>query len=442
MLTAPLEYSPSFTSTAACARPLPTHLPSARCQDQCRKRWPPTHLTHPFQPPQPNPRSSILPLAARCACTDNGEIETIFPLEGDDSRCTLTTGEVAGFDFHRELHRIAPVSNGTKNEGQRICLKLHYVVYPKALAPVGHLLGKMTTYYNQNFRLLFLSTIAPNSLVGRINAAAVLTGTAIFNNIEGVVGWGNLSTLGFIGAASVLANSYNVFFYCTSFLHYLIYLSTYTYRQPHATRIAFGAFKRDALLYKTLALTQAIVQYVTLPPTAFHNQPHLFSLALLAVGFGLATLAALALGVDQTYFGWELGAVQGNFVQRFPYGYIPHPMIMGGMIGWMGFHALPAFRAAHPYYALLHVALYLAHAMQEHASIHSTGLLATSTGKPLAPEAADAIAYPPPATADAAYPSKEATRMAGALPSEQSPGARRATSPRARAASPSRKKTR
>ena len=72
-----------------------------------------------------------------CACTDNGEIETIFPLEGDDSRCTLTTGEVAGFDFHRELHRIAPVAHGTKNKGQRICLKLHYVVYPKVLAPVG-----------------------------------------------------------------------------------------------------------------------------------------------------------------------------------------------------------------------------------------------------------------------------------------------------------------
>ena len=178
----------------------------------------------------------------------------------------------------------------------------------------------MTTYYNENFRLLFLSTISPNSLVGRLNAAAVIAGTTVFNNIEGVVGWGNLTILSVIGTVSALSSSYNVFFYATSFLHYLIYLSTYTYRQPHTTRIAFGAFKRDALLFKTLALTQAIVQYVTLPPTALRNQPHLPSLALLALGFGLASLAALALGVDQTYFGWELGAVKGNFVQRFPYG--------------------------------------------------------------------------------------------------------------------------
>lgn len=315
-----------------------------------------------------------------CACTPNGEIETVFPMEGDDSRCTLTTGDIAGFDFHRELHRIGPVAGGTKNDGQRICLKLHYCVYPRALAPVGKLLGYLTTKYNQTFRFVFLSTIAPDSVFAKLNAALVIIGTTIFNNIETVVGWGNLAILSTLGAAALLARSYTLFFYATSFLHYLVYISTYSYRQPHATGIAFGAFKRDALLFKTLALVQATVQYLTLPPTALANQPHALSLALFAGGFGLGALATAALGVDRTYFGWELGQIRGSHVQRFPYGVIPHPMIIGGMLGWLGFHALPAFRAAHPYYAPLHVALYAAHAMQEHSSIHMTGLLAQAGG--------------------------------------------------------------
>ena len=73
-----------------------------------------------------------------------------------------------------------------------------------------------------------------------------------------------------------------------------------------------------------------------------------------ATGFGLASLAASALGVDRTYFGWELGVCDGEYVQRFPYGVIPHPMIVGGALGWLGFHALPAFRQAFPSYAPLH----------------------------------------------------------------------------------------
>jgi len=312
-----------------------------------------------------------------CACTPNGEIETIFPMEGGDSRCTLSTGDIVGFDFHRELHRIAPVAGGAKNDGQRICLKLHYCVYPRALAPLGLLLGALTTKYNQTFRQLFVATITPTSWIAKVNAALVIFGTRAFNSLEAHIGWGNLAIYATLGAVATLARSYSVFFYATSYLHYLVYISTYSYRQPCGTRIAFGAFKRDVLLFKSLALLQATVQYLTLP-TALSYQPHALSLGLIVCGFGLGALATAALGIDRTYFGWELGQVGGDYVQRFPYGAIPHPMILGGMVGWLGFHALPAFRAAHPYYAPLHVALYAAHALQEHASVHTTGLLARS----------------------------------------------------------------
>ena len=120
------------------------------------------------------------------------------------------------------------------------------------------------------------------------------------------------------------------------------------------------------------ALAQALAQYATL---ADLRRPDYVSLALLAVGFGLASLAAYRLGVDRTYFGWELGETHGECVLRFPYGAIPHPMILGGCLGWLGFHKLAAFRDAWPCYAPLHVALYLAHAAQEHLAVHSNGKL-------------------------------------------------------------------
>lgn len=310
-----------------------------------------------------------------CACTPNHEIELIFPMEGDDSRCTLTLGELAGFDFHRELHRIGRVADAASNSSARVCLKLHYAVYPKALRPLGWLLGRLTTSYNCAFRTFFLSTIAPASAVARMGAFAVIAGTYLFNNIEVFLGWSNINILSMILLASKLASSTNVFFYGTSFVHYIVYISTYACRQPCSTSIAFVAFKRDVLLFKSLALAQAAVQYVSLESRTLPDQPHWLSWVLLIGGFGLAALASAALGVDRTYFGWELGQVKANHVQCFPYGTIPHPMILGGMIGWLGFHALPAFRHAHPYYVPLHVAFYALHACQEHACIHANGRL-------------------------------------------------------------------
>ena len=41
--------------------------------------------------------------------------------------------------------------------------------------------------------------------------------------------------------------------------------------------------------------------------------------------------------MDQTYFGVELGAMKPNFVSGFPYNCVPHPMIVGSMIGLLGF---------------------------------------------------------------------------------------------------------
>ena len=65
---------------------------------------------------------------------------------------TLSDGDVAGFDFNREIHFIKNNEGGVNKE-PRITLKLHYVVYPKCLWPLGKLLAALTTGYAQRQRL-------------------------------------------------------------------------------------------------------------------------------------------------------------------------------------------------------------------------------------------------------------------------------------------------
>ncbi|PAY17338.1 hypothetical protein CKO51_22210 [Rhodopirellula sp. SM50] len=63
----------------------------------------------------------------------------------------------------------------------------------------------------------------------------------------------------------------------TSFVHYAIYIGTLQERTP----VSFGTFRRDAMFFKTLALTQLLGLYV------WHFDHHYGSLALVVTGFGL-----------------------------------------------------------------------------------------------------------------------------------------------------------
>ena len=84
-------------------------------------------------------------------------------------------------------------------------------------------------------------------------------------------------------------------------------------------------------------------------------------------GYSLSFSAAYALGVDQTYFGVELGECAPNFVDGFPYNLgIPHPMIVGSIVGLLGFHKNELFREHLPYLVPVHCLFYLVHMVQEH----------------------------------------------------------------------------
>eukprot|EP00937_MAST-01D_sp_MAST-1D-sp2_P000997 g997.t1 len=303
--------------------------------------------------------------------TQQERIETVFKLNNDRCRFTLSEGDVAGFDFHREVHRIQPVVGGKPlgPNQYRVCLKLHYAVYARSIAPLGRLLAWLTVRYNVGFRALFLATIDPASLRARFMAWWVVNVTWATASFEAHVGWSNILYLFSLGMASWATGSHTLWLLGSCFAHYVVYASTYHAR---ARGIAFGLFKRDAVLFKSVALAQAFAIFMQ------HFQsdtPDWGALALMGLGFALSSAATRALGIDRTYFGWEVGAIKGKYVASWPYGSIPHPMIVGSITAWLGFHKLVGFRTQLPWFAPLHVALYLAHMAQEHVAVHSTGKL-------------------------------------------------------------------
>ena len=141
--------------------------------------------------------------------------------------------------------------------------------------------------------------------------------------------------------------------------------------------MAYGVFKRDVLLYKTLAIGQLLVLYLSAVTKGFTNMAAVSDIGLLDCamvlgGYALSIYTTAQLGVDGTYFGIELGFVQADkhYVQKFPYGVIPHPMILSQCVALLGLYRHAAFRAAWPYLVPAHVCFYLTHMVQEHFDIY------------------------------------------------------------------------
>ena len=287
----------------------------------------------------------------RCmlAVNENVKVETIFTHEG--SRSCLSDGDVVGFDFHREIHVIA--DKPVENPDRRITMKLHYCVYPKCFGIFGEALLHLSVMYNTVARRLFLNTIHPTG-IWRFMAFMVLTVTNAVFLVSKYAGFSNIASVAALYAAGKFIHPY-FFFAMTSYTHYCMYIATYHVRD----RINFGMFKRNVIFWKTLALTHLAVNYLR----NFQFDP--VSLAMIVLGYGLSTSAVVALGVDQTYFGVELGEVKPNFVDCFPYNSVPHPMIIGSMVGLLGIQKMAGFRAALPYAIPMHCTMYFIHMLQE-----------------------------------------------------------------------------
>jgi len=195
--------------------------------------------------------------------------------------------------------------------------------------------------------------------VWKFMAWNVIFWTKRVRELEMYAGLNNVALAAFYYVAGLYIHP-RFFMVMTSFTHYCMYIATY----HHRDRINFGVFKRNVVFFKTIALTHLGVNYLLALKQNNFEIDHI-SLAMLIVGYGLSTAATVALGIDQTYFGVELGAMKPNFVGGFPYNCVPHPMIVGSMIGLMGFHKLATFRAELPYLVPVHCLMYMTHMIQE-----------------------------------------------------------------------------
>lgn len=292
--------------------------------------------------------------AYRCilAVNENERICTRFPMA--PAKHTLTNGDIVGFDFNREIHYIENNPGTVRGKEPRMTLKLHYVVYPKALKPLGKLLGYLTTLYDINARKLFLATIKPTGWFSQLTAYGILVVTNLMFLGEKLVGYYNMVYFGLAILGNFLLH--DRFYLCaTSFMHYLMYLGTYHQK----TNVSYGTFLRNVIFFKTLALINLAYFYLT----NFQYDP--ISLAMIVVGYGISGKAAMALGVEKTYFGVELGICKPKWVDAFPYNVIPHPMIVGSILGLLGIFKMEGFREAVPYLVPVHIFLYTCHMLQE-----------------------------------------------------------------------------
>lgn len=291
----------------------------------------------------------------------NPRIRTHFPLADVGGRhgrsVVIDRGDAVSFDFHRELHFIT-ADPGVSAVEPRINLKIHHVTYPAFLRPWGRALAWLSSAYNIRARRIFLDTIAPRSLGERAGAALVVGTTRAVDAVQRFVGLHNAAWAVVCGVVSLATGSALAWVVGVSFLHYGLYIAAFRDR----TRIAYGAFLRDAVALKTLSMGTLAALY--LQATATHGVD-LPGLALAAAGFGLAGLAAARLGTIRTYFGVELGLIAPQRITAFPYGTVPHPMILGAVVGLLGLFLHDGFRAAWPWLVPVHVGLYALHLLQE-----------------------------------------------------------------------------
>ncbi|KAI8916245.1 hypothetical protein EDD86DRAFT_198110 [Gorgonomyces haynaldii] len=302
------------------------------------------------------------------ALNPNDHIRTVFTAHPTSK--ILTDGDLWAFDFNREVHRIEKVKEASN---QRYTLKLHYLVYPKALPFYGKILGYMTSIYDTIARLAFLKTLQPQGPLDYMLWLVIMTATRIFYGV--IRAAGNSGAMSFVVASAVIMyftkTDLPLFLISSSFIHYMIYISTYYFYETDHERIPFEAFKKTVMFYKGVAFYHLISNYILTLKSI-----DLISLGMIACGFGLSGAAAGAIGLDQTYFGVELRKVKPSArVTSFPYNLTAHPMIIGNIIGLFGFMKADGFREKLPWLVPVHVTLYTIHMLQEHFDIKKRAVL-------------------------------------------------------------------
>jgi|GEM_PF-629505 len=124
--------------------------------------------------------------------------------------------------------------------------------------------------------------------------------------------------LGYLGKDSKLLVS------SLSFWHYYLYWLAY-----YHGAVPPDVFRRDAIFMKTVSIIGLGSVYLAAPL-------NLASFTVVAFGFLLNCLAARALGVDRTYYGYELAELPRVQITTFPYSWFSHPMLIGNILAFGG----------------------------------------------------------------------------------------------------------
>ena len=193
---------------------------------------------------------------------DNRDIMTVFNIIPETY--IIKTGDVVGFDFHRECHYITPIiryndiNNDTiYNKKYRIILKIHYCVYPKWGFVFGFILSKLSIMYNKLFRDLFLFTLKPQNKYIKCLANSMIITTKIYHDIEYYIGNNNIQYMLLLYFISTKTNYY-VLLLSSSFIHYLRWIDT-SVNNIDINNI----FRRDYYFYKFIYMLQFIHMYLS-----------------------------------------------------------------------------------------------------------------------------------------------------------------------------------
>lgn len=179
--------------------------------------------------------------------------------------------------------------------------------------------------------------------------------------------YSNIYYLTTLFAVSYLTD-YKIFLLGTSYIHYIRYITTYY----HRINVDYINFKRDVLLYKSISMIQLYYLYFI----SFRNINDIYinigGISLILIGNIMSIYTYFLLGIDRCYFGIELGHLDKNkkYINKFPYGYIPHPMILSQCIAFYGINKNILFHNEWPYLIFMHILLYFVHMIQEQFDIH------------------------------------------------------------------------
>jgi len=166
---------------------------------------------------------------------------------------------------------------------------------------------------------------------------------------------------------------YKIFLIGTSYIHYIQYIYVYYYHSS----IDYNKFKRYVIFYKFLSLAQLYSLYISTFTSFSCVYNNLLSIIIIISSNILSGYSAYLLGKDGCYFGIELGYIckNKNYISKFPYGYIPHPMILSQCIALYFMNNNLLFYNNWSFLIYFHILFNIIHMIQEHFDIYKNNKL-------------------------------------------------------------------